>query len=75
MIGGQGRSTTDSGPRTIVKLEFNGRLVRFRLEIFPLELKWRRRPGPSAPALAARRRLLRALNQQFQQTQGWLEKT
>ena len=58
-----------------MKIEYNGRFVRFRLELFPENLKLRRRLEPPARTLAVRRRLLRQLNQKFQQTPDWLEKS
>ena len=57
-----------------MKLEYNGRWIRFRLELFPAEFKLRR-VGSSVRTLALRRRLLRQLNQKFQQTPIWLEKS
>ena len=61
------RLTTD---QVEMKIEFNGRFVKFRLELLPPELKWRRRLrlGPSSRTLAMRRRLLRELERKFKQT-------
>ena len=57
-----------------MKLEYHGRWIRFTLELFPAELKLRR-VGSAARTLALRRRLLRQLNQKFQQTPIRMEET
>ena len=60
-----------------MKIEFNGRFVKFRLELLPPELQWRRRLrlGPSSRTLAMRRRLLRELDRKFKETPDELEGT
>ena len=57
-----------------MKLEYNGRWIRFRVELFPAEFKLRR-VGSAARTLVLRRRLLRQLNHKFQQTPAWQEKS
>ncbi len=66
-----GRRSIDHG-QSCMKFEYNGRWIRVRLELFPAEFKFRRL-GSSARTLGLRRRLLRQLNQKFQQTSAWLE--
>ena len=66
------RLTTD---QVEMKIEFNGRFVKFRLELLPPELKWRRRLrlGPPSRTLTLRRQLLRELDRKFKQTPDELE--
>lgn len=57
-----------------MKLEYNGRFVRFRLELFPDGSRLRRMPpGPAPRTLAVRRRLLRQIDRKLGQVPGRLE--
>jgi hypothetical protein len=60
-----------------MKLEYNGRFVRFRLEFFPSEpkLRGRMRLDPATRTLAVRRRLLRQIDRKLRQIPDWLENT
>jgi hypothetical protein len=57
-----------------MKLEYSGRWIRLRLEVFPAEFK-QGRVGSMAQTLALRRQLLRQLNHRFQQDPAWWERS
>ncbi len=60
-----------------MKLEYNGRFIRFQLELFPPEprLRGQMRLGPATRIPAVRRRLLRQIDRKLGQIPDRLENT